>query len=81
MFTYNGVRFVFQIVTLVIMGTIATRHVAPVMNQQNVLVSLEPVELDVKLDIQEDCARTVRVIFFLLNTSGNLGRILNFELF
>lgn len=81
MFTYNGVRFVFQIVTLVIMGTIATRHVATVMNQHNVLVSLEPVELDVKLDIQEDCARTVRVIFFLLNTSGNLGRILNFELF
>lgn len=81
MFTYNGVRFVFQIVTLVIMGTIATRHVATAMNQHNVLVSLEPVELDVKLDIQEDCARTVRVIFFLLNTSGNLGRILNFELF
>lgn len=81
MFTYNGVRFVFQIVTLVIMGTIATRHVATVMNQHNVLVSLEPVELDVKLDIQEDCARTVRVIFFLLNTSGNLGKILNFELF
>lgn len=63
------------------MGTIATRHVATVMNQHNVLMSLEPVELDVKLDIQEDCARTVRVIFFLLNTSGNLGRILNFELF
>lgn len=64
MFTCNGVRFVFQIVTLVIMGTIATRRVAIVIMQHNVLPSLEPAELDVKLDIQEDCARTVRGFFF-----------------
>lgn len=45
------------------MGIIATRRVATVMNQHNVLLSLEPVELDVKQDIQEDFARTVRVIW------------------
>uniref|UniRef100_A0A8W8NQK8 Scavenger receptor class F member 2 n=1 Tax=Magallana gigas TaxID=29159 RepID=A0A8W8NQK8_MAGGI len=47
-----------HIVRLVIMGIIATRRVATVMNQHNVLLSLEPVELDVKKDIQEDFART-----------------------
>lgn len=62
------------------MGTIATRHVAIVIMQHNVLPSLELAELDVKLDIQEDCAKTVCVNFFL-NTSENLGSIFNFELF
>lgn len=63
------------------MGTIATRRVATVIMQHSVLPSLEPVDLDVEQDIQEDCARTVCVFFFFLHTSGNLGSIFNFELF
>lgn len=51
MFTYNGVRFFFQIVTLVNTGIIATRRVAIVIMQHSVLPPLEPAELDVKLDI------------------------------